>query len=145
MNPMGLHGLEQGYLYFLLYFTSHVTQMLRNKTERVETRRGKIQFYWIPGHCGVEVNVRAHSEAKHSIKDGRDSQLSLPVVYLKAQWKNKSKEELHSFCENTKRDRGENYFERYYRNDSSPWLSELKMNRWGFVSKKSYKSRPLQS
>jgi hypothetical protein len=41
---------------------------------------------------------------------------------------------LHIFCENTKRDRGESYFERYYRNDSSPWFSEIKMNRRTFVS-----------
>jgi hypothetical protein len=26
------------------------------------------------------------------------------------------------------------YFERYYRNGSSPWFSELKMNRRAFVS-----------
>jgi hypothetical protein len=32
---------------------------------------------------------------------------------LKAQWKKKGKEELHSFYQNTKRDRGESYFERY--------------------------------
>jgi hypothetical protein len=44
------------------------------------------------------------------------------------------KEELHSFCQNTKRARGENYFERYYRNGSSPWFHEIKMNRRAFVS-----------
>jgi hypothetical protein len=56
------------------------------------------------------------------------------VADLKAHWKKKGKEELHTFCENTKRDRGQNYFERYYRNGSSPWFSELKMNRRAFVS-----------
>jgi hypothetical protein len=34
---------------------------------------------------------------------------------------------------NTKWDRGENYFERYYRNGSSPWFREIKMNRRAFV------------
>jgi hypothetical protein len=61
----------------------------------------------MPAHCGVEVNERANSEAKQSIKEGRDSQLLLPMAYLKAQWKKKGKEELHTFCQNTKRDRGE--------------------------------------
>jgi hypothetical protein len=42
----------------------------------------KIQFYWIPGHCGIEVIVKADSEVKQSIKEGRDSQLLLPVAYL---------------------------------------------------------------
>jgi hypothetical protein len=34
-------------------------------------------------HCGVEVNERVDSEAKHSIKEGRDSQLLLPMADLK--------------------------------------------------------------
>jgi hypothetical protein len=40
------------------------------------------------------------------------------VAHLKTQWKKKGKE-LHSFCQNMKWDRGESYFERYYRNGSS--------------------------
>jgi hypothetical protein len=51
-------------------------------------------------------------QSKQSIKEGRDSQLLLPVADLKVQWKKKGKEELHSFCQNTKRDRRESYFER---------------------------------
>jgi hypothetical protein len=64
-------------------------------------------------HCGVEVNERADLEAKQSIREGRDSQLILSVADLKAQWKKKGKEELHSFFQNTKPDRGESCFERY--------------------------------
>jgi hypothetical protein len=56
------------------------------------------------------------------------------VADLKAHWKKKGKEELHIFCENTKRDRGQNYFERYYKNGSFPWFSELKMSPRAFVS-----------
>jgi hypothetical protein len=56
------------------------------------------------------------------------------VADLKTQWKKKGKEELHNFCQNTKRVRGDNYFERYYRNGSSPWFREIKMNRRAFVS-----------
>jgi hypothetical protein len=74
------------------------------------TARGKINFNWIPGHCGVEVNDRAGLEAKQSNKEGKDTQLLLP----------KGKEELHSFYENTKRDRGQSSCERHYRNGSSP-------------------------
>jgi ribonuclease HI len=69
--------------------TSHITQMLKDKIERPESQGIKIQFYCIPGHCGVEVNERADSEAKQSIKEGRDSQLLLPVADLKAQCKKK--------------------------------------------------------
>jgi hypothetical protein len=73
-------------------------------------------------------------EAKQEIKKGRYSQFLLPVADLKTQCKKRGIEELHSFCQNTKRDGGENYFERYYRNGSSPWFREMKMNRRGFVS-----------
>jgi hypothetical protein len=72
--------------------------------------------------------------AKESIKGGRDSQLVLLVADLKAQWKKEGKEELHSYCQNTKRDRGERYFERYYRNGSSLWFREINVTRRAFVS-----------
>jgi ribonuclease HI len=86
---------------------------LKTKQKDWNCERKNIQFYWILGHCGVEVNKTADSEAKQSIKEGRDSQLLLPVADHKVQWKKKGIEELHSFCENTKKDRGESYFERY--------------------------------
>jgi hypothetical protein len=90
--------------------TSHITQRLKDKIERLESR-GKIQFYLIPGHCIVEVNERADSKAKQSIKEGRESQLLLLVADLRTQWKTKGKEDLHSFCRKTKRDGRESYFE----------------------------------
>jgi hypothetical protein len=108
--------------------------MLKDKIQRLDSQGEKIQFYWIPGHCGVEVNERADSEAMQSIRDGRDSQLLLPVADLKAQWKKKGKGVLHSFCQNTKWDRGESYFERYYRNSLPPWFCEIKMNCRAFMS-----------
>jgi ribonuclease HI len=46
--------------------------MLKDKIERLESRGKIIQFYWIPGHCGIEVNERADSEAKQAIREGRD-------------------------------------------------------------------------
>jgi hypothetical protein len=39
--------------------------------------RKKIKYYSIPVHCGVEVNERAGSEAKKSIKEGTDSQFRM--------------------------------------------------------------------
>jgi hypothetical protein len=48
--------------------------------------------------------------------------------------KRKAKEELHSFCQNTTRDKGQNYFEMYYRNGSSPWFNELTMKSRAFAS-----------
>jgi hypothetical protein len=48
----------------------------------------------VPGHCRVQVNKRFDSKAKQSIKEGKDSQLLLPVADLKTQWAKKGKEEL---------------------------------------------------
>lgn len=53
---------------------------------------------------------------------------------IEAQCKKNGKEELHSFHQNTKRDSGESYVERYYRNGSSMWLCRIKMNHCAFVS-----------
>jgi hypothetical protein len=72
--------------------------MLRNKIERLESGGEKNKNSWIPGHCGDEINEKANLEAEQSIKEGRDSQILLPVADLKVQWIKESKEELHSFC-----------------------------------------------
>jgi ribonuclease HI len=48
--------------------TSHINQILNDKIDRLESRGGKIQVYWIPGHCGVQVNEAADLGAKQSIK-----------------------------------------------------------------------------
>jgi hypothetical protein len=41
--------------------------MLKDKIDW--NREEKIPFYWIPGHCGAEVNERADPEAKQSINE----------------------------------------------------------------------------
>jgi hypothetical protein len=101
--------------------------------ERLESRGEKIQFYWIPGHCGVEINERTDSKAKQSIKGGRDSQLLLPVADLKAKWEKKIKRSF-TVSIDIIRGRGESYFERRCRNGSSPWFREIEMNCRAFVS-----------
>jgi ribonuclease HI len=80
--------------------------MLKDKIERLESRGKIIQFYWIPGHCRIEVNERAIFEAKQAVREGRDSQLLLPVGDLKTQGKKIGMEDLHSFCQNTNKDIG---------------------------------------
>jgi hypothetical protein len=51
----------------------------------------KINFFWIPGHCEDDVNERADSQAKQSIKEGRNSQVLLLVENQKVHWKKKTK------------------------------------------------------
>jgi hypothetical protein len=59
--------------------------MLKDKIERLQSRE-RNPILLNPGHCGVEVNERDDSEAKQSIKQGRDGQLLLLVADLKVQW-----------------------------------------------------------
>jgi hypothetical protein len=112
--------------------TSHITHMLNDKIERLESR-GKNLIFWIPGHCGVEVKKWADSEAKKAIEDGRDSQLLLPVADLRSQWTKKVKN-FTVFVKTPNGNTGERYFERYCRNGSAPWFREIKTNRRAFVS-----------
>jgi hypothetical protein len=66
----------------------------------------------ILGHCGVEVNERADSGAKQSIKEGRDWQI------LKTSGKMKVKRS-YTVSVKTPKGTGESYFERYRRNGLS--------------------------
>jgi ribonuclease HI len=63
--------------------TSHIAHMLKDKIDRLESQQKKIQFYWNPGHCGVEINEKADLGEKQAIKEGRNSQLLLPAVISK--------------------------------------------------------------
>jgi ribonuclease HI len=81
--------------------TSHITQTLKDKIERLESQGKKMQSYWIPGHCGIEVNERANLEAKQAIKEGRHSQLLLPVADLETQRKKQREASPNGTEENT--------------------------------------------
>jgi hypothetical protein len=106
--------------------------MLKDKIERPESRGKVIQFYWTLGTAELKL-MRGPTRRKSKQSKKAESQLLLPVADLKTRWE-KSKEELHSCCQNTKRVRGERYFERCYRNGSAPWFREIKPNRRAFVS-----------
>jgi hypothetical protein len=80
----------------------------------------------IPGHCGVEVNETADS----------DNHLKKPEIanyYYQLQIE-KPNGKLNTTRSFTDYVRGESYFEEYYRNGSSPWFREIKMNRRVFMS-----------
>jgi hypothetical protein len=82
---------------------------------------------------GIEVNERAYSKHSKQSKKVEIANYCYQWHILKPSGK-KDKEELHRFCQNTKRDRGERHFERFYRHGSALWLREIKMNRHAFVS-----------
>jgi hypothetical protein len=104
--------------------TSGITQMLKDKIERLESRKKKSNFAGSRGTVELTL-MRELTRSKAINERCRDGQLLLPVA---------DKEELPNFCQNTERDRGESYFERYYRSGSSSWVRQIKMNRRVFVS-----------
>jgi hypothetical protein len=65
----------------------------------------KIQSYWLPEQCGVEVNERADSKAKQSIREGRDSQLLLQMADLNAKEKERQSGASHFISKHQKRQR----------------------------------------
>jgi ABC-type uncharacterized transport system ATPase component len=71
--------------------TSNITQILKDKIKRLESRGKKIQFYWILGHCGVEVNERADLEGKQLIKEGKVVNYYYQWQILKPSGKRKKK------------------------------------------------------
>jgi hypothetical protein len=84
--------------------TLHFTLILEDEIEILESRE--------------KSSIFPDPEAKKSIKEGRDNRKLIPLANLKASEYRKAKRSC-SFCQNTKRDREENYFEMYYRNGSS--------------------------
>jgi hypothetical protein len=48
----------------IIYSSTHQRSLTHLSTPTPIAKKKKIEFYWIPGHCGVEVNESADSEAK---------------------------------------------------------------------------------
>jgi hypothetical protein len=77
--------------------TSHITQMLKDKTDR---NREEKKYNFTGSRDSVELKLMRWPTRRQSNQSKKtDSQLLLAVADLKAQWKKKGKEELHSFCE----------------------------------------------
>jgi hypothetical protein len=72
----------------------------------------------------TEVARRKSNFAGFRAKQAVNSQLLLPVAVGKERQQGASQ-----FCQNTRRDRAESYFERYCRKGSSPWFREINVNR----------------
>jgi hypothetical protein len=117
--------------------TLHITQVLKDKIGGWNHQERKSNFTASRATAELKLMRRMRGPTQKQSKQSKKIEivkLLLPVADLKSQWKKKGKEERHSFCQNTKRDKGESYFERYHRNDSSLYFHEMKMNRCAFMS-----------
>jgi hypothetical protein len=71
--------------------TSHIIQMLKDKIERLKSRGEKIQFYWIPGHCGVKLIRDLTRRQGNQLKKGKIIKYYYQWQILKSSGKRKAK------------------------------------------------------
>jgi hypothetical protein len=108
---------------FTMNNTSHITQMLKDKIETLESREKKYSFTGFRGTVELKLMRELTRRQSKQSKKAETVHYYYQWQILKPSGKKKGEQELHSFCQNsqnTKRDRGESYLGRYYRNGSSP-------------------------
>jgi hypothetical protein len=112
--------------------TSHVTLMLKDKIERLQSGRKKSYFSGSLGTVQLKLMRELTRRQSNQSKKAEIVKSYYRWQILKPSGK-RGRQELHDFCQNTK-DRGYSCFERYYKNGSSPWFREIKMIRPASVS-----------
>jgi hypothetical protein len=79
---------------------SYLEWHLRDKIRELELTGRRIEFFWIPAHCSIQINEKADSGAKEAINNWKDSQFLLPPSGTKAYWKGCLREEFHALSGN---------------------------------------------
>jgi ribonuclease HI len=59
---------------------------LRDKIRELDLIGRRIEFFWIPTHCSIQINEKVDSGAKSAINNGENFQFLLPSSYMKACW-----------------------------------------------------------
>lgn len=57
-----------------------------------------VRLIWIPSHHGIPDNERVDELAKSAIREGRDTQIGVPIGEIKNYWKNRMRVELVEWC-----------------------------------------------
>lgn len=107
---------------------SYLAWDLSDKIRELRLRGRRIKFFYIPAHCGIQINEKADPGAKDAINNGKDSQFSRPSSDMKANWK-ECLQEIHAFCPETGTEKGINYINKYYGKSTKPWFEALRINR----------------
>ncbi|CAD6239337.1 GSCOCG00012550001-RA-CDS, partial [Cotesia congregata] len=111
-----------------------IIHVIKDQLQRLSLMNKKVKFYWIPAHMGIEYNEMVDKTAKESALIGIDSHILIPASDLKAIWKVKIKNKFNLWCCNTGKDKGKNYFNKYWTEGASPWFKNFTFCRKTIVS-----------
>jgi hypothetical protein len=65
----------------------HSFPHIKEQLEETKAARKHVKIHWIPAHGWITGNETADEVAKHSIRHGRDSQISIPAEDMKSVWR----------------------------------------------------------
>lgn len=116
------------------YNTSSIILEIKNHLRILENTGKHVMFYWIPAHRGIKFNEMADDAAKKSIRIGRDSQFEIPTSDFKGMWKQKLRNEFHSWIIESGATKDTFYINNYYKKRPAPWFEDLKIFRRPIVS-----------
>jgi hypothetical protein len=80
------------------------------------------------------VNETVDGAAKESVREGKDSPRSLPTSDFRAWWKVEMREDFRVWCIESGREKGEKFFQIFYKQRTHPWFNSFKFRRRSIVS-----------
>jgi hypothetical protein len=52
--------------------TSYLPWDLRDKMRELELTGRRIEFFWVPAHCGIQINEKGSPGAMDALNNGKD-------------------------------------------------------------------------
>uniref|UniRef100_A0ABD2XN55 RNase H type-1 domain-containing protein n=1 Tax=Trichogramma kaykai TaxID=54128 RepID=A0ABD2XN55_9HYME len=94
-----------------------------------------IELIWVPSHIGITGNENADTAAKAAAESGSINQAEIPYSDIFSVIKQKCISEDQEKIVNMAQNKGQLYFNIFYKKNAQPWFSEFKyLNRRAIVS-----------
>ncbi|CAD6237770.1 GSCOCG00008335001-RA-CDS, partial [Cotesia congregata] len=111
-----------------------IIYIVKNQLYKLSLLNKKVKLVWIPAHKDITYNELVDQAAKDSAKNGIDTQLLISASDFKAIWKTKIKNKFNQWCLIIGKEKGKNYFNKFYSESASPWFHNFKFRRKTIVS-----------